>query len=203
MSEIKGTLSSEELVRIVRMEGENGDIDAKAPVSWDGADQSAGLAKDIAAFANSRNGGYVVIGKKENESGGFDPIGVSEEQAATFDTTKVAQWVNSRFSPQIRLTCYPPQEVDGKLFVVIEVLEFDDVPIMCMKSFPGPKKGDHLLKEKTIYVRNANAASAPLATVDEMRTLVGLATKKRRNEMLAFWDAMLRGRPLCAPSNGR
>ncbi len=199
MSEIKGTLSSEELVRIVRMEGENGDIDAKGPVSWDGAEQSAALAKDIAAFANSRNGGYIVIGKKEKQSGGFDPVGVTQEQAATFDTTKVAQWVNNRFSPPIRLVCYP-QEVDGKLFVVIEVLEFHDVPIMCVKSFQCPKKGNHLLKDKTIYVRSENAASAPLATVDELRTLVGLATRKKRDDMLASLDAMLRGRPLVPPA---
>ena len=197
MSEIKGTLSAEELVRIIQMAGENGDIDGKGPVSWDGAAESAKLAKDIAAFANSRNGGILVIGKKE-ESGKFNLVGVTEEQAATFDTTKVAQWVNNRFSPPIRLVCYR-QEVDGKLLVVIEVLEFDDVPAICTKSFQCPKTKDTLLREKTIYVRTANAASAPVGTVEELRTLIGLATKKRHDEMVAFLDAMLRGRPLVPP----
>ena len=89
MSEIKGTLSGEELVRVIQMAGESSGIDAKGPVSWDGAAESAGLAKDIAAFANSSNGGIIVIGKKE-EDGRFDLVGLTEEQAATFDTTKVA-----------------------------------------------------------------------------------------------------------------
>ena len=197
MSEIKGTLSGEELVRLIQMAGESSDIDAKGPVSWDGAVESASLAKDIAAFANSRNGGIIVIGKKE-EDGKFDLVGVTEEQAATFETTKVAQWVNNRFSPPIRLVCYR-QEVDGKLLIVIEVLEFDDVPAICTKSFQCPKTNTHLLREKTIYVRTANAASAPVGTADELRTLIGLATKKRHDEMLAYWDAMLRGRPLVPP----
>ena len=178
--------------------GKNGDIDAKGPVSWDGAEQSAALAKDIAAFANSRNGGSIVIGKKQKELGGFDPVGVTEEQAATFDTTKVAQWVNNRFSPPIRLVCYP-QEVDGRLFVVIDVLEFDDMPIMCVKSFQGPNSKEHILREQTIYVRNANAESVPVG-VKELPALIGLATRKRGDEMLASLDAMLRGRPLVPPA---
>jgi len=197
MSEIRGTLSSEELVRLINMAGENGDIDAKGPVSWDNADESAGLAKDIAAFANSRNGGILVIGKEET-GGAFTLVGVTEEQAATFETTKVAQWVNSRFSPPIRLVCYR-QEVDGKQFVVIEVLEFDDVPAICIKSYQSQQKRDHLLREKTIYVRNANAASVPVGTVEELRALIGLATKKKSDEMLGLFHAMLQGRPLLPP----
>jgi hypothetical protein len=35
--------------------------------------------------------------------------------------------------------------------------------------------------------------------VDEVRTLIGLATAKRKNEMLAMVDAMFKGRPLVAP----
>jgi hypothetical protein len=195
MSTVKPTLSSEELIRIIKAAGESENIDAKGPVAWDGSVESASLAKDIAAFANSRNGGVIVVGKKE-ESGKFDATGVTQDQAATFETTKVAQWVNTRFAPAIRLVCYQ-QEVDGKLFVVIEVLEFDDIPAICMKPFPDPNNSkNELLKKRTIYVRNANAASAPVETVEELRTLIGLATKKRSDEMFATFHAMLQGRPL-------
>lgn len=196
MSEFKGTLSSEELIRIVKMAGESDNIDAKGPVEWDGGVESAKLAKDIAAFANSRNGGVLVIGKIEKDTGEFEFTGITTEQATTFDTTDVAKWVNNRFSPPIKLVCYQ-QEVDSRLFVVIEVLEFEDVPIMCVKSFPDPANSKNfLLRERTIYVRNANAESAPVGNVEELRTLIGLATKKRSDELLAHFDAMLKGRPL-------
>jgi len=198
MKDMKGTLSPEELIRLVRTAGENRGIDAKGPVSWDSAEESARLAKDIAAFANSRDGGILVIGKKEDKPGQFTPVGVTEEQAATFDTTKVAQWVNNRFSPPIQLVCYRT-EIDGRLFIVIEVAEFDDVPALCVKSFQCPKTNDHLLREKTIYVRNSNVASAPVGTAEELRTLVGLATKKRGDQLLELFDAMLHGRHLLPP----
>jgi hypothetical protein len=198
MSGIRGTLSPDELIRIVKMAGESDEIDAKGPIAWDNGVESAGLTKDIAAFANSRNGGIIVIGKKQEKTGQFDTTGVTQEQAVTFETTKVAQWVNNHLSPPVRLVCYPAVECDGKRFVVIEVLEFDDVPVMCVKSFQRPNSSENLLKEQTIYVRNANAASAPLG-LKELPSLIGLATKKKGDELLAMFHAMLQGRSLVPP----
>jgi schlafen family protein len=190
------THSTPEIIRYIETSGENDHIDAKGPMKWDGNSASASLAKDIVAFANSRDGGVIVIGKSEFKPGEFDMTGLTEEQANSFETTKVANWVNSRFSPSARLVCHIQQH-NGKKFVVITVSEFDDIPILCTKSFPdpaNPKK--HLLKDRTIYVRTANAESAPLGTVEELRTLIGLATSKRGNEMLSMFESMLRGRPL-------
>lgn len=198
MSTIQGTLSDDELVRIVKMVGENDEIDAKGPITWDYGVESAGLAKDFAAFANSRGGGVIVIGRDKHGNA----IGVTKEQAATFETTKVAQWVNNHFSPAIRLDCYPSVNYEGKQFVVIRIFEFDDVPVICVKPFPNPHKPkEELLKKRTIYVRNANAASAPVETVEELRILIGLATRKRGDALLADFHAILQGRPLVPVSS--
>ena len=195
MIEAKGMLSSEELVRLVKAAGESEDIDAKGPVTWDNGVESAGLAKDIAAFSNSRKGGYLVIGKKEEEPGKFESTGVTPEQAATFETTKVATWVNNHFSPPIGLVCYPAVEHEGKRFVVIQVFEFSDVPTMCVKSFHRPNSKEHILREQAIYVRNVNAESVAVG-VKELPALIGLATRKRSDALLADFDAILQGRPL-------
>lgn len=146
--------TTEELARWVRTSGESDFVDAKGPMLWDGADTSASLAKDIASFANSRDGGVIVIGKSEAGDGSFSYDGLSPEQAASFDTTKVGQWVNARFAPPVRLSCHQA-ELDGRKFVVIIIQEFDDVPSLCVKSFQetgNPK--NHLLREGTIIVRN-------------------------------------------------
>lgn len=188
--------AAEELARWVRTSGESDFVDAKGPTTWDGADASASLAKDIASFANSRDGGVIVIGKSEASDGSFSYDGMTPEQAASFDTTRVGQWVNSRFAPPIRLACHLA-ELDGKRFVVIIVQEFDDVPSLCVKSFQetgNPK--NHLLREGTIYVRNQNAESKPIKTVDELRAVIGLATRKKGDELIAHFQAMLRGRSL-------
>lgn len=191
--------STEQLARWIELSGESEFVDAKGPMSWDGADASASLTKDVAAFANSRDGGVIVVGKAENSDGSFSYVGLLPEQAGTFDTTNVGQWVNARFSPPIRLTCNQA-EYQGRRFVVIVIQEFDDIPSLCIKSFQdtaNPKS--HLLREGTIYVRNQNAESKPIKTVDELRTVIGLATRKKGDELIAHFEAMLRGRSLASP----
>ena len=185
-----------ELVKFLFVTSENENIDAKGPMVWDGAVESAKLAKDIAAFANSRDGGVLVIGKSELDNGSFDLVGLSEKQAKSFETTKVANWVNSRFDPPIRLQCHRVEH-DGKTFVILTVAEFEEVPAICTKSFQDPVKSKaHHIRERTIYVRNSNAESAPLSTADDLRKLIGIATGKRGQEMLSMFDSMLKGRSL-------
>src|SRR5688572_761700 len=77
----------EDFARWIDLSGENDFIDAKQHFAWDGSDASASLAKDIAAFANSRDGGVLVIGKAEMPDGSYALQGVTPEQAASFDTT--------------------------------------------------------------------------------------------------------------------
>ena len=189
-------LSSAQLDCFVQCSGENDNIDAKAPMEWDNGPQSASLAKDIAAFANSADGGVLVIGKVGKEDGSFELRGVTEQQSASFETTKVANWVNSHFAPPIHLTCYT-QKADEKTFVVITVREFDDIPAICTRSFQDAKNAKkHLLREGLIYVRGANAESKPAQSVDEWRAIIGMAVKKRGNEFRSLLNAMVKGRPL-------
>jgi hypothetical protein len=185
-----------EFDRYILETGESDKIDAKGAIAWDNGPESAGLAKDIAAFANSKDGGVIVIGKSEGGDGSFVLDGVSDQQSATFETTKVATWVNNRFSPPIGLVCHTHQ-YQNKKFVIITVDEFSDVPHLCTKSFQDPNNSKkHLLKEKTIYVRTANAESSPLGSIEELRALIGLATAKRGHELLTMFNSMLAGSPL-------
>ena len=195
-TQVPSVPAAEHLVRWIECSGESGSIDAKGPMTWDGGEQSASLAKDIAAFSNSTDGGVIVIGKKENSPGTFEYIGLTEDQASSFETTEVAKWVNNRFSPPIVLACHR-HEREGKAYVVITVQEFHEIPAFCIKSFPDPSNPKKLLlREGAIYIRNQNAESKPVGTVEEWRALIGLATKKRGNEFLSMFNAMLKGKPL-------
>lgn len=193
-----GTHSSNELIRFIEAAGENANIDAKGPMEWDGGEASAGLTKDILALANCRDGGVIVVGKAEPQPGKFVLTGLSATEAASFETTKVATWVNNHCSPPVSLVCYR-QEHQGREFVVIAVSEFHEIPVLCTKQheLPSPGKGSKvLLRKGAVYVRTANAESAPLSAAEEMRQLIGLATTKRADQMLAMFQAMMRGRPL-------
>lgn len=179
-----------ELIQIIESVGESDSIDAKAALFWDSGDNAADLAKDIAAFANSIDGGAIVIGKSEPTPNHFEIEGVSEEQAESFETTKVASWVNSRFSPPIRLTCNRV-EYDKKVLIVIVISQFQDIPAICTKAHGEGRNVK--LKKGVIYVRNANAESAPLLNVEELRELIGIATRNHANQMLKSFQAMLKG----------
>lgn len=188
-------LSQEQLLRFIQTSGESSNIDAKGPIEWDGSVISASLAKDIVAFANSRDGGVIVIGKSEGDDGKFPFDGLSAEQASSFETTKIAAWVNARFQPPVNLVCHH-QDYEERRFVILVINEFSDMPSLCVRGFQVPGKNDFILRERTLYVRNLNAESVPLGNVEELRELIGLATKKRGDEMLSFFNAMLKGRPL-------
>jgi len=184
-----------QLLRYITTQSEDSNSDAKAPIAWDGGVESAKLAKDIAAFANSRDGGAIVIGKMEVAPGAFDLVGVSEDQARSFETTRVANWVNSKFSPAVTLRC-ERIEHDDKIFVVIVVDEFQDIPTICESDYSESTCKKQLLKRGAVYVRTANAESAPLYSADQLRLLIGRATAKQRNEILAMLDSALQGRAL-------
>ncbi len=189
-----GEFSDDFLRRIIVNTTENDTVDAKGPMAFSDAVERAGIAKDIAAFANSDNGGWLVIGKKQTGSQ-FILEGLSEAQAASFETTVVAQWVNNRFAPEIQLECRRVEH-DGKTFVVIRINEFDDVPVICTKRCDDPanfKKA--ILDVGCIYIRGRNAESKLLQTQEEFRRLIGTATKKRRDDIIQHLDAMLKGQP--------
>ncbi len=190
-----GEFSDDFLRRIIANTTENDSVDAKGPMAFSDAVEKAGLAKDIAAFANSNDGGWLVIGKKQTGSGQFTLKGLSLDQAASFETTAVAQWVNNRFAPEIQLECRRVEH-DGKTFIVIRINEFGDVPVICTKRCDNPGNSKKpILDVGCIYIRGRNAESKPLQTQDEFRRLIGTATKKRRDDIIRHLDAMLKGQP--------
>ena len=84
-----------DLVRYIEAAGETRNVDAKSPMGW-ADDNRASLTKDILACANAKNGGVIVIGKKQMPESTFQEVGVSSKEASTFETTKVATWVNNK-----------------------------------------------------------------------------------------------------------
>jgi hypothetical protein len=191
---VEPTHSPETLIQFIKGVGENSNVDAKGPCYWDLKDGSARLAKDIVAFSNSRDGGVIVVGKSQRQDKQFDFVGVTPEQARTFDTTEVAKWVNKRFAPAVHLTCYAV-EFENKLYVVIAVEQFADVPAICVKQYDSQDK-DSNIRLGAIYVRTANATSEPVSSIEEWRKLIGLATANRGDEFVSHVRAMFTGRPL-------
>lgn len=70
---------------------------------------------------------------------------------------------------------------DGdKKFVVIEVDEFSDIPVICKKALDGPK-GKPILRAGATYVRSGDGKieSRDISNVNDARRLLDLAAEKR------------------------
>jgi hypothetical protein len=190
-------LTLEELRSFIAATGEDGNVDAKQAVTWEDAETKAGLAADIAAFANTEGGGVIVIGKEQQEDGTFKISGMTKEQASSFDTTAVASWVNERFAPAISFTCHSI-DYEGKLVVVIEVSEFATMPVICVKPcYIAGKKRD-AVRRGAIYVRDDSGSSTEIQTRDQVAAVVGRAVVKQQDRLREIFDSVLAGRTASA-----
>lgn len=65
-------------------------------------------------------------------------------------------------------------------FVILEVKEFRDVPVICKKGYDRPG-GDTVLRQGAVYARASGGKieTREVFNVTEMRTLIELASEKR------------------------
>lgn len=140
----------------------------------------AAVAKACLAMANLPGGGRVMIGVDQTGET-FDPVGVSEEELASWlQYDAVFEGINEYADPAIRFGIQS-YVYDSKAFVVLEVEEFDDVPILCRKDYNDQNRRPplHVLRRGACYVRSGNkAASTEVPSQSEMRELLDLAVGK-------------------------
>jgi len=170
---------------IVKRGFESKDLDYKAAKSWDESDKKAccELVKDILAISNT-NGGWLVIGVNETASG-FTYSGVTQEQAGTFDTTRLNRFLQNYTDPPINTHIQKPN-VEGTIFIVIEVPRFVDTPHICQKDFPD------VLRQSAIYVRTDNNESAELKKSADVRNIVERTIKNRADTLLESFRSILK-----------
>jgi len=134
----------------------------------------AKVTKTILAMSNLRDGGHIAIGVDEDKSGCFSPKGMQQADVATYSFDEVADFVRNYAEPYARFGLDIVEE-QGKMFVVMSVAGFDEVPVICRKSY-----GD-ILHEGLVYVRpqSGRPRSEPVAAYIDMRELMDLAAEKR------------------------
>lgn len=143
----------------------------------------AKIVRACLAMANRRDGGYVVIGVKEGADKSLEPEGLTAEQVTTWrDYDAVVHKINSYAQPSIELDIFA-RVVDGKLIVVVQVHEFELVPVLCSAQFDyindRTGKPETILRRGACYVRSRQKPeTAEIPGEQEMRTLLDLATSK-------------------------
>ena len=164
-------MAEKEVADIIEYPNEERHLEFKGPVSWNN-DIRAKITKSIIALANLKDGGWVVIGKEEQADRSFKLIGLTQQECDSFDSDHVHAFVYERAEPPVNFQIIKT-EYDNKKFVIIRVKEFDEVPIMCKKSY------GEIIHAGKIYVRSkGKPESIAIPSEAEMRELIENAIDK-------------------------
>ena len=145
-------------------------LEYKQSMPWE--DLKLQVVKAALAFANTRDGGYIVIGMTQLPGDRYEPEGMAPEHLAGYALDEVQTEVNRYAAPFVSLDA-TRHERDDKTFFVIAVDPFEDVPVICTRD----SKDD--LRRAAIYTRSRRmVSSAPIDNPDDMRALIDLATDR-------------------------
>jgi hypothetical protein len=153
------------------------------------------LIRAILAMANRPQGGRIVIGiaeDKQTKKNAF--VGLTQAEVDSFeDTDHIKSKVDSFSYTGIDFEVMSGPFL-GKSFVVFEVTEFDELPVICKEqgvSHLANRKADGtpgtpVLEKDTIYARSIKGQiSSKRATDAELREIIRLATDKEHIQWTA------------------
>lgn len=173
------------LQHIIDHEFETNHVDFKHSFNWHTFSEynKVKFAKHLAAMSNIAGGGLLIFGVADKK----DICGVSAEDIRSYDRTQVDQFVARYIDPlpQYRVITVPFQNVQ---LLICEVDEFSDVPCIARAEYEG------LLRVGGVYIRS-NASSMLIQRASQMRRLIELALRKKKQELLDSIEHILNHEP--------
>jgi hypothetical protein len=174
---------SSDIVRsLIARRAESRSLDYKRAMSFD-RDSRGEIVKCLMAMANTREGGYLLIGV-DQASGEVEPL--SPEQAGSFDPTPVGDFARNHCS---ELPDFSSAVVhfdgDGvsQTVVLIRVRPFAREPIVCTMDLHGPNNR-LVLRAGAVYVRTDDAKCVEIRSAQEMRELIRTAVDRHEGDLL-------------------
>jgi len=156
---------------------ERREVEFKQSINWNTDPMKAKIAKSVMAFSSIRNGGYLVIGVRQNQNYTFSPVGMSEEDYASFNIDKVLAYINARAEPPVNIEMRKIENSEGR-FVIVKIYEFEDYPVFCKDD-----GGSDLLHKGVIYTRSKRMyESAPIQNQSDMKEIVDMIITKHSQE---------------------
>ncbi len=138
----------------------------------------AQVVRAVLGMANRRDGGSVIIGVEDN-GGVLNPVGLSESDLATWTYDNMADQIARYADPSVRFEL-EPKAYNGNSYVVLEVEEFSDIPVLCKRAY------DNVLRDGACYVRSRRKPeTSEIPTQADMRDLLELATEKSLRRFIA------------------
>ncbi|HTW90275.1 MAG TPA: ATP-binding protein [bacterium] len=156
-------MNSRELERILEGGVETQHVDFKAPIEWN----VLTFVRHILALSNVQDGGFLIVGVEQDARGHFVRKGVTPDQSASYVLDEMRDQISPFADPHVSFRVDCVKDAGGLEYVVIEVLPFDEVPVICCKESAKTHVG-------SIYyrTRDRRVESAPISNSNDMRDVV-------------------------------
>ncbi|HEV8619885.1 MAG TPA: ATP-binding protein [Nitrospiraceae bacterium] len=189
-------MTLDEIATLIHRRAETAHVDYKAGFEWnkEHRDHQLEFIRDMIAMANTQDGGTLILGV---EDGTYNLIGVSAEILASLDQSYVGQMLYDYSAPKLSFELQKT-EVDKIDVVVIQISEFNDVPILCTDTAFGKNPTKPILRRGAVYIRNEAAQTEEVSSDHEMRQLLNRAVLKRGDELLRSFERIVKGKPIAA-----
>lgn len=148
-------------------------VEFKRTMNWSDIGTKSKVVKSSMAMANLRDGGFIVFGIERQADDSYIPVGMKPEDYDSFKQDEVSMEVSNYADPFVELTVQKVER-DNKLFAIIQIREFLDLPILCKRD------GAERLRNGAIYVRpRRKYETAELPSQVDLREILDLAVEKK------------------------
>lgn len=158
---------------------EERNLEYKGNVSWNDSNIKFKLIKTILAMSNIPDGGVIVVGVDEDKSNNkCNPIGLNKDNLASYSQDTIQSAVSEYAEPFVEITV-THVEHDEKCFVVIQIAEFSEMPVICKKGYSGT------LNRGEVYTRpKRKNESVKVPSQVEMREIIESAVGKSKSKLV-------------------
>ena len=164
-------MTDEEFSQIMILSHELRGVEFKGPGSSTDRRLLAQVTKAVLGMANRRDGGTIVIGI-DDSGGELNQVGVDEKDIRSWNYDIVADRIAVYADPSVTFEV-EIRNYNGVRFVVFQVDEFDDIPVLCKRSY------GNVLREGACYVRTRRKPeTTEIPSQADMRDLLDLAVEK-------------------------
>lgn len=166
-------MPEQSIIDLILHSSEERNLEYKRSMCWDNNDTKMKVTKTSMAMANIPDGGVMVFGVDEISSGHFEPVGMNPDDANSFNQDDVSDFINGYADPFVELKV-EKIEYDGRQFVIIQIQEFAELPIICKKD------GQENLRRGGVYTRPRRKFESVLVpSQTEIREILEMAIDKR------------------------
>lgn len=172
-------VTADEIEQLLALGHEIRSFEVKGPGSLTDKAYCAKIARAAIAMGNLRDGGLICLGIDDTQMAAMQP-GLGPPLLAEWsDFDNVSDMLRRYIDPPVAFSLHSLKLSNGADVVVIKVEEFETVPHVCKRTYPGE------LQDGMTYVRpRGKPESVPVPTSSEMRELLDLAITKGVREFI-------------------